>query len=306
MVQIEGRSTGNLRCEVVHGPSGSAIATDAPADNAGRGERFSPTDLVGAALGSCVLTTIAIFAARRGFGVEPMRFRVEKHMVSDPTRRIGRLPLTVWLPASLTPLIGRQRELETAEELLRRVSVRLLTLTGPGGTGKTRLALQVAADLLDDFADGVFFVDLAPIRDPELVASTIAQTLGVRESGDQPLLEILKAYLREHQLLLLLDIFLRDVPGGDQGIDASLGQLRGVLLEAHVQELRAEPVLVAELVVLPLAGILHCLGDVLSLRARGAAVTERQGESRKQGEARNSHGRIPLRGFGRVREAPRL
>jgi predicted ATPase len=111
------------------------------------------------------------------------------------------------LPASLVPLIGRQKEVETARELLRRENLRLLTMTGPGGTGKTRLALQVAADLLADFRDGVFFVDLAPIRDPELLASTIAQTLNVRETGDQPLIESLHAALREKQLLLVLDNF---------------------------------------------------------------------------------------------------
>jgi predicted ATPase len=85
--------------------------------------------------------------------------------------------------------------------------VRLVTLTGPGGTGKTRLGLQVAAELLDEFADGVYFVNLAPISDPELVISTIAQTLGVPESGGRPLLDSVKSYLREKQLLLVLDNF---------------------------------------------------------------------------------------------------
>jgi predicted ATPase/class 3 adenylate cyclase len=111
------------------------------------------------------------------------------------------------LPAQPTPLLGRERELEALGTLLRREEVRLVTLTGPGGTGKTRLGFQVAAELLDDFPDGVFFVDLAPITDPGLVTSTIAQTLGVREAGSQPLLNNLKACLREKQLLLLLDNF---------------------------------------------------------------------------------------------------
>ena len=85
--------------------------------------------------------------------------------------------------------------------------MRLLTLTGPGGTGKTRLALQVAAELLDDFADGVWFVDLAPTHDPALVASAIATALGVKESGAQPLIESLKLSLRDKHLLLVLDNF---------------------------------------------------------------------------------------------------
>jgi predicted ATPase/DNA-binding SARP family transcriptional activator len=106
-----------------------------------------------------------------------------------------------------TPLIGRKREVATLHQMLHRNEVRLLTLTGPGGTGKTRLALQVAADLLEEFVDGVFFVDLAPIRDPGLAAPTVAQTLGVRETGGESLVERLKSYLRDKQLLLVLDNF---------------------------------------------------------------------------------------------------
>jgi class 3 adenylate cyclase len=111
------------------------------------------------------------------------------------------------LPVQSTALIGREQEAAAVCGLLQRQAVRLLTLTGPGGTGKTRLGLQVAADLLDDFEDGVFFVSLASLRDPALVSSTIAQTLGVREAGGQPLLESLKDSLRNRQMLLLLDNF---------------------------------------------------------------------------------------------------
>lgn len=103
MVKIEGRYTGDLRCEAVHGDSGSALVTDAPKDNMGLGASFSPTDLVATAFGTCVVTTIAIVARRRGFDVGAMTFSVEKHMATDPVRRIGRLPLTVRLPASLDP-----------------------------------------------------------------------------------------------------------------------------------------------------------------------------------------------------------
>ena len=101
MVVVEGRYVGDLRTEAKHGPSGATVVTDAPADNMGRGEAFSPTDLVGTALGTCILTTMAIVAKRRGIDFSTARFRVEKHMATDPVRRIGRLPVTIYVPATL-------------------------------------------------------------------------------------------------------------------------------------------------------------------------------------------------------------
>jgi predicted ATPase len=92
-------------------------------------------------------------------------------------------------------------------DLLGAEATRLLTLTGPGGIGKTRLALQAAADLLDEFPDGTYFVQLATLTEAELFISAVAETLGVREIGEQPLDETLKDYLHERRLLLLLDNF---------------------------------------------------------------------------------------------------
>src|SRR5215204_6403418 len=111
------------------------------------------------------------------------------------------------LPAQPTPLVGRERELDETLGLLRRPEVRLLTFTGPGGTGKTRLGLQAAAELTDEFEDGVFFVALATIADPALVAPTIARTLELTEGGNQSPEDLLKGYLRDRQTLLLLDNF---------------------------------------------------------------------------------------------------
>jgi predicted ATPase/class 3 adenylate cyclase len=111
------------------------------------------------------------------------------------------------LPLQPTPLIGREKEVAEVCDLLGAEATRLLTLTGPGGIGKTRLALQAAADLLDEFPDGTYFVQLATLTEAELFISAVAETLGVREIGEQPLDETLKDYLHERRLLLLLDNF---------------------------------------------------------------------------------------------------
>jgi predicted ATPase len=108
------------------------------------------------------------------------------------------------LPVQPTPLVGREREVAEVGGLLRDGGVRLLTLTGPGGTGKTRLALQVAAEVLDEFEGGVFFVPLANIADPDLVAPTVAGALDVGETGER---RGLGDFLRDREMLIVLDNF---------------------------------------------------------------------------------------------------
>lgn len=111
MVEMTAFYTGEKHCELKHGPSGSSLETDAPRDNHGRGERFSPTDLVAAALASCVLTTMAIMAERDGVELKGASARVGKEMSPQP-RRISRLPLTVTMPSGIAA--DQRRRLEAA------------------------------------------------------------------------------------------------------------------------------------------------------------------------------------------------
>jgi putative redox protein len=101
-VEITGRYTGKLKTEMIHGPSGVALRTAAPVDNQGDGSSFSPTDLVAAALASCMVTTMAICAERHGIDLAGVTFRIEKHMTEAPPRAIARLPVEIHMPAGLS------------------------------------------------------------------------------------------------------------------------------------------------------------------------------------------------------------
>jgi putative redox protein len=122
MVKIEIAYEGHLRCQAVHGPSGTILRTDAPIDNMGKGELFSPTDLVATALGTCILTILGIVADRQGFDLSGSSVSVIKEMVSDPVRRIGRLIVDVHIPAAL-PEEDRKRLVAAAEKCPVRQSL---------------------------------------------------------------------------------------------------------------------------------------------------------------------------------------
>ncbi len=146
------------------------------------------------------------------------------------------------LPVQPTPFLGREYEVRAIEELLRREAVRLVTLTGPGGMGKTRLALQVAANVSERFASGVFFVNLAPISDLALVVPTIAETLAVREKSARSLLECLTEELRPRQMLLLLDNFEQVVSAAEQMATLLMAcpRLKVLVTSREVLHVRAE------------------------------------------------------------------
>ncbi len=116
------------------------------------------------------------------------------------------------LPSQPTTFIGREQDLATAREIFLRKDVQMVTFTGPGGTGKTRLSLEVAHSLIGQFKDGVFFVQLADVTDPSQVISRVAQELEVRSAGSQPLFQNVKDYLKDRQILLLLDNFEQLIP----------------------------------------------------------------------------------------------
>src|SRR5260370_12643923 len=140
-------------------------------------------------------------------------------------------------------MMGGGRKVAGGCDVVRRSQVRLVTLTGTGGVGKTRLGLQVATDLLDEFADGVCFVPLASISDADLVIATIAQALGIKEAGERPVADLLQASLRDKHLLLLLDNFEQVLAAAPRLSDllADCPELNILVTSRAVLHIRGEP-----------------------------------------------------------------
>jgi predicted ATPase/class 3 adenylate cyclase/lipoprotein NlpI len=155
-------------------------------------------------------------------------------------RTVGEYPNN--LPIQATSFIGREKQVARVREKLIRPDVRLLTLTGPGGIGKTRLALQTVVEMLAEYPDGSFFVNLATVLDPDLVIPTIAHTLGLQEAGGEPIADILKEYLRDKRLLLVLDNFEQVIQAAPQiaGILNAAGLLKALVTSRAPLRVSAE------------------------------------------------------------------
>jgi predicted ATPase/DNA-binding XRE family transcriptional regulator len=200
-----------------------------------RAPRHDTLKLLAAALGLTEHQAALFGAAARPEGRPP----------SPSVRSLSSIPIPP------TALIGREEEMGQALTFIARDRVRLLTLTGPSGVGKTRLAIELAADLADRFADGVAFVELSPVRDASLLPSVMAQTLGLQETGAEPIGEQVRACLRDQELLLVLDNFeqIREAAPFVAGLLAGCRNLRALVTSRAPLHVRGEQ----ELAIPPLA-----------------------------------------------------
>jgi predicted ATPase/class 3 adenylate cyclase len=181
------------------------------------------------------------------------------------------------LPVQPTALIGREVELEEITKRLNSDQVRLLTLTGPGGTGKTRLGIQVASELIDRFKDGVYIVDLAPIRDPDGVLPAVARTVGIRKTSHRSILEELMERLRDQVMLVLLDNFEQVTSAANQVVELLIGcpQIKILVTSREALRVRVEHVFPLPPLTLPEAGDKHTSLEIFGKSAAVRLFVER-------------------------------
>src|SRR5581483_1017245 len=191
-----------------------------------------------------------IRSSRDGSGEEPVDLPSQPASVTQPA---GPAHAPCPLPAPLTRLIGREQEALRAERLLQRGDVRLLTLVGPGGAGKTRLGVEVAARLEKYFDDGVVFVNLVSIHDPALVVPAIADAVGIGEEGGRTRLDRLREGLRAKRLLLVLDNFEQVMPaaGHIAALLSSCLELKALVTSREVLRVHGEHMLAVHPLSLP-------------------------------------------------------
>lgn len=175
---------------------------------------------------------------------EVERFAARLREAPKPSERPAIGEVRHVLPSPATPLVGRGEERARLGALLADDGTRLVTLTGPGGTGKTRLAVAVASEMLDAYADGVYFVNLAPLTDAGLVGATIARTVGVRTDAKTPVAESLREGLGDRRCLIVLDSFEQVLPAADLVADVlgGTGRLTVLVTSRAVLQLRGEHV----------------------------------------------------------------